>query len=315
MTITEAFTNGGEGIEARDRQPRRGPTRHGSLHSGLDHRENDPGVMKHHINGDVQVIFTGEAYARYLGYLIGQYTAFASREIGWSQAYARRMAIRGLGIDGIVGTSRLNSDKIGLLLQNPDVARRMPSAMLIREESAKPGNYLAMAAHRMYFPVISLAGQPDREEPVLYGVLRAIAVNERGKNRGRAMVESALMLHSTAKWFAHRTGYDLAAYVNTQSEALDQERAYPWLPREPWARPFTENPLAWAVEQEMSKLLGNPVPVDEWGICRELYAEPNKNVDIVNEPTHPGRARVWKFMYKTHEMTTRDGILPLYRRR
>lgn len=304
--------------EVDDRRGDRGQSRHPLTISGgqpgLGHRENEPGVKKQHVNGKVQIIFAGEAYLRCLGYLTGQYTDFASRDIGWTPAYAAKMASRGLGVADIIGHVKLNADTISLIMKNHDMERRLPTAILFREETAKPGDYLAMAAQRMFFPRVRLAeGQVEREEPVLYGVLRAIAENKRGEHMGRDMVESGLILHRMAKWFTHRTPYDVAAYTNTQSDALDQEGAHPWLPREPWTRPFTDDKLAWAVEQEMSRILGNPVPVDEWGICRDLYPEPNINVDNINRPEHEGRARIWDFMYVQQKMTTKDGILPLYR--
>lgn len=274
--------------------------------SGPNHREDFPGVKRLHTNRDIVFAFTGEAFLCNLDYLRDQFVYSSHRNIGWSMEYSRELATKGLGVDQLTRRAPITEETIGLIIDDPLKRRRIPSVMLFRPENGEPGRYIGISAQRMFYPYVSRGEEePEQEEAVLYHILRAFDRDRRGKQRGRTSVELGLLLHQDARWYGHRTGSHVAAYTNTRSEALDQTHSHPW------KEGFTEDPLAWAIVKKMYDILGNRTGIDEFGVSRGEYKEPNKAVEIRKE--HEGSMRIWRKMFQEFGMTLYDAVFPLYR--
>lgn len=285
------------------------------------HLEDYPGVKKQDANGLTVVLIFGEAFLRNMPYVLRMYVGFSNRNIGWTREYANQMGIAGLGMHDAIKGVRVSRDTIPLIMDNPNLVRQIPTAMLYRPDDFPPGRYVAMSAQRMYYPRIRIGNGPDQEEAVLHQVLRTVDSNYRHKGTGRKMTELAVWTHKDAKWLTHRSPWDRAIGINAllslgqRVPIFDLTESFPFGSNgsELDIRLFPTDSHQWAIEQAMSRLLHQPKGVDRWGVCREVYKERNQNVDYGHKPEHPIMARVWSFMYRQRRMIEVDGMLPLYK--
>lgn len=291
-----------------DRGSGQAPKRYTSRRSHIPIEET-PGIMRldnlgGSNGGDVVFAFVGEAYLRNLAYLTEKYADFAQRNIGWSASYAHEMAESGLNVRRLTGTAPLNDGTINLILEDPIKRKLIPTVILFRPVGSLPEQYTGMSAHRMFFPVANVKGQ-EQQEAVLYHILRAFDEEQRGQKRGRTTIQLARFLHHEAnpRKYNHRTGSAIAAYANTQSPEFDQTTSHPW------AEPFIEGSLDWAIEQRMSQILGNP-SIDLHGVARRFYREPNQAVVV--RGNHLGVKRIADRMSGEFGMDPLDAIMPMY---
>lgn len=256
----------------------------------LESREQNSGIRPLHVNKDVALVFSGRSYLENLDYLIEVASLLAHRNIGWSEEAARSVMTRAMRVNRLTGGKELSPDIIDMILDNPNKAREIPSAILFRKETAQPGSYLGITVQRMFYVQTEQAG----EIPAFYHVLRAFEKEHRGRHRGRFSVELALAIHNEAQVYMHRSTNPMALYTNTKSPALVQEG------RHPLDTPFSEDPVAFEVAKEVVKIVsGDQAVLEPTGVVRGAYPEPNSS--YIEDPSYTETYELYLRMKRSKE--------------
>lgn len=276
--------------------------------------EKDPqlpqGRMLHLRDYDV-TYFSMDDFLRNTKYLKTVFANFAHQKIGWSVSYSNYLAAQGLNIDNLTMGAPLNEQTIAFVLADPDKARKIPSVAMVSKPDSLPGQYIAFTAQRAFYPEIQETTRIRKVVPVVYNILRAVDELERGGGIGKLIVGVTLLLHKDASFFMHRTGNYIAAYVNTQSDNLDQQD-------NSWYTEYPENPYLYSLARSTYALIrGDGPDMDEMGVVRGAYREPNLAIpvplDHEGRILHEGSMRIWRIMHFKYKMGPLDGIVPIFR--
>lgn len=152
-------------------------------------------------NGVVDEIVRGSSYRKNQDKLIGLAIDLDSRWLH-SKAAAEVMMPKNMSVEGRV----------------KDI--EIPSIQLFRKEGTPIGFTTARV-----FLMQTISG---KETPLLYISNRAFDEQYRGMHLGRVSIQIARTVHGEARWMAHRTQSEVAAYSVLQADVYNPRRVFPW---------------------------------------------------------------------------------------